>query len=95
MIRRELTAAVADKLDVPAGTVHRLLDTALALLIDQLLQTGRLEWRGPGTFTVKNYPGRTIHNPATGKTIELSARRTVTFKPSTRLRSKLKRTRRR
>lgn len=90
MIRRELTAAVADKLDLAAGTVHRVLDTALALLIDQLIRTGHLEWRGLGTFTVRTYPPRRIHNPATGKTIELSARSSVTFKPSTQIRSRLK-----
>lgn len=90
MIRRELAAAVSDKLGLPAGTVHRVLDTALALLVDQLLKTGRLEWRGLGTFTIRTYPPRQIHNPATGKTIKLPARSSVTFKPSTRIRARLK-----
>lgn len=90
MIRRELATAVADKLDVPAGTVHRVLDAALALLVDELLQAGRLEWRGLGTFTVRTYPPRQIHNPTTGKTIELPARSSVAFKPSTQIRFRLK-----
>ena len=30
MIRRELATAVADKLDLPAGTVHRVLDASIA-----------------------------------------------------------------
>jgi nucleoid DNA-binding protein len=89
VIRRELATAVADKLDLPAGTVHRVLDAALALLVDELLRAGRLEWRGLGTFNVRKYPPRRIHNPTTGRTIELPARSSVTFKPSTRIRSRL------
>lgn len=90
VIRRELTTAIAGKLGVPAGTIHRVLDTALALLVDQLLRTGRLEWKGLGTFTVRTYPPRRLHNPATGKTIEIPARSSVTFKPSTQIRARLK-----
>lgn len=87
---REITSQVGDKLGLPATTVTRVLDTTLALLFEQLVATGRLDWRGFGTFTVRTYPGRKIHNPATGKTIELPARRSVAFRPSVRLRSKLK-----
>lgn len=90
MIRRELAIAVADNLDLPATTIRRVLDTALALVIDQLLRAGRLEWRGLGTFTIRSYPARQIHVPATGKTVTLPARKSVTFKPGVRLRSKLR-----
>ena len=92
MIRRKLTTAVADKLDLTASTVGQVLDVTLELLLDDLVRTGRLEWRGFGTFAVRTYPPRQIHNPATGHTINLPARRSVTFKPGTRLRSKLKTT---
>lgn len=90
MIRRELTTAVAEKLDITASMVGQVLDVALELLLDELVRTGRLEWRGFGTFSVRTYPARQIHNPATGHTIDLPARRAVAFKPGTRLRSKLK-----
>lgn len=90
MIRRELTTAVAEKLDVTASTVGQVLDVALELLLDDLVRTGRLEWRGFGTFSVRTYPARQIHNPATGHTIDLPSRRSVAFKPGARLRSKLK-----
>lgn len=89
MIRRELTTTVADKLHLTASTVGQVLDVALELLLEDLVRTGRLEWRGFGTFSVRTYPPRQIHNPATGETIALPARRSVTFKPGAHLRSKL------
>jgi nucleoid DNA-binding protein len=95
VIRRELATDVADKLDLPARSIHLVLDTALALLIEELVQSGRLEWRGLGTFTVRTYPARKIHVPATGKTVTLPPRRSVNFKPSARLRARLVPTRRR
>lgn len=91
MIRRELTAAVADKLDLPATTVGRVLDTTLKLVLEDLVRTGRLEWRGFGTFAVRSYPARQIHNPSTHQVVSLPARKSVTFKPSGSLRTRLKR----
>lgn len=87
---RDITRDVGDTLDLPATTVARVLDTTLAVILEHLVREGRLDWRGFGTFTVRDYPGRKIHNPATGKTIVLPARRSVAFKPSKVLRSRLK-----
>lgn len=87
---RQLAARIAAKTDVPAATITVVLQAAAAALVDEVASVGRFEWRGLGTFTVRTYPGRKIHNPATGQTITLPARRSVAFKPSTRLRSKLK-----
>lgn len=89
MTRRELAAALSDKLHLPASTIAQVLDLELELLLEELVRTGRLEWRGFGTFSVRTYPARQIHNPATGATIELPNRRLVTFKPGERLRAKL------
>jgi nucleoid DNA-binding protein len=89
MHRRDLASQVGKKLDVPAVTVAHVLETALGLLIDELIQTGRLEWRGLGTFTVRTYGARQIHNPATGKTIRLKERKFVTYKPGQRIRARL------
>jgi nucleoid DNA-binding protein len=87
---RDITRDVGDKLDLPATTVARVLDATLALVLEHLVREGRVDWRGFGTFSVRAYPGRKIHNPATGKTITLPPRRSIAFKPSKVLRSRLK-----
>lgn len=94
MKRRDITSRVGDKLDLPATTVGQVLDTTLELLFEDLVRTGRLEWRGFGTFVVRTYAPRKINNPSTGKIITLPERKSVTFKPSTHLRSRLKTKRR-
>lgn len=89
MNRRSFAAGIAEKTGHPASAVEAILVEAIAALAGELAKVGRFDWRGFGTFAVRTYPARRIHNPATGKTIELPARRSVAFKPSTRLRSKL------
>lgn len=87
---RDITSRVGDKLDLPATTVGQVLDTTLELLFEDLVRTGRLEWRGFGTFTVRSYPARRIHNPSTHQVVSLPERKSITFKPSTNLRARLK-----
>lgn len=95
MKRRDITSRVGGKLDLPATTVGQVLDTTLELLFEDLVRTGRLEWRGFGTFAVRTYAARKINNPSTGQVITLPERKSVTFKPSAHLRSLLKPKRRR
>lgn len=90
MNRRTFAAQIGQKTGHPANAMEAVLEAAIAVLAGELAKTGRFAWRGFGTFTVRTYPARKIHNPATGQTIELSARRSVTFKPSARLRSQIK-----
>ncbi|MBI4862331.1 MAG: HU family DNA-binding protein [Candidatus Riflebacteria bacterium] len=90
MIKRELATRLATSLKMSARSVHRVLDELLDVVADILATSGRLEWRGLGTFSVRTYPARKIHNPATGETIALPARKSVTFKPSRKVRARLK-----
>jgi nucleoid DNA-binding protein len=90
MSRRELTARLAHKTGLPVRQTAPVLRVLVDLIADELLHGGRLEWRSLGTFSVRSYPARKIHVPATGATIELPARAGVTFKPSKRLLTKLK-----
>jgi nucleoid DNA-binding protein len=90
MNRRTFAARIAKETGHPANALETILEAAITVLAGELAAAGRFAWRGFGTFAVRTYPARKIHNPATGKTIELPARSSVTFKPSTRLRSRLK-----
>ncbi len=90
MNRRLFASRLAEKTGHPATTVTAILEAAIAALADERTTTGRFEWRGLGTFAVRTYPARKIHNPATGQTITLSPRKSVAFKPSARLRTNLK-----
>jgi integration host factor subunit beta len=54
-----------------------------------LVQGGRMEIRGFGSFDVKYRAPRKARNPKTGETIQMSARYSVHFKPSKKLKLRL------
>lgn len=90
MNRRVFASRIAKETGHPATTVEAILEAVISVLAGELAKEGRFEWRGFGTFTVRTYPARKIHNPATGKTIALPARKSITYKPSRKIRAKLK-----
>lgn len=89
MNKRQLAAAVAATAKLPATQVARVIQATMDHLAGELAQAGRLEYRDLGTFTVEDYPARKIHNPKTGKTVELPARKLVRFKPGRTLMTKI------
>jgi nucleoid DNA-binding protein len=89
VIRRVFAAQIAKVTGHPAATVESILEAAITALATQLAQAGRFEWRGLGTFSIRNHAARRIHNPSTNQTIVLSPRKTVAFKPSLKLKIKL------
>lgn len=89
MNRRAFSGRIAAKTKLLAVTVEQVLTEAIVAFREELAKGGRFEWRGLGTFVVRSYPARKIHNPKTGKTITLPARRSVGFKPSRAIRAML------
>jgi nucleoid DNA-binding protein len=87
--RRVLAARLAAATGLSARQAAQVLAAVPALLADELAATGQLHWRGLGTFTVRTYPARRIHVPATRKTISLPARKSVAYKPSRTVRERL------
>ena len=90
MNKRQLAAAVAPKVQLPAAQVEQVIQAAMDHLAGELARAGRLEYRDLGTFTVEAYAARKIHNPRTGQTIELPARKLVRFKPGRRLMARVR-----
>lgn len=90
MTKRELASRVSTKTELPASLVSDVVQICMDSLVEELIKAGRLEWRELGTFTVKQYPGRKIHVPATGQILKLKPRKSVHFKPSKKIRSRLK-----
>ena len=90
MTKRELASRVSRSTDLSASLVSEVVQATMDSLVQELITNGRLEWRELGTFTVKQYPSRKIHVPATGQILKLKPRKSVHFKPSKKIRSQLK-----
>ena len=65
-----------------ADLVEKLFD----VMKNTILEGDSIKISGLGNFIVRNKKPRVGRNPQTGETIEISARRVLTFKPSQVLR---------
>jgi len=90
MTRRALAARLAKVAGLTVDQATRFLGAVPTIVAAELAASGKLHWRGLGSFEVRTYPPRKIHNPATGKTITLPRRTAVSFRASSRLRPTLK-----
>lgn len=88
--KRELAARVAERTELSASLIAEVVQACMEEMVDELIKAGRLEWRELGTFTVKQHAARKIHVPATGQIMKLKPRKSVRFKPSKKIRTRLK-----
>ena len=56
---------------------------------DALNAGDKVEIRGFGSFTLKNYKGYSGRNPKTGEEVAVSPRRVVTYKASQKVKAKI------
>lgn len=91
MNKGELIDAVQKKLGSEA--TKRLAEDALAAVLDSIAEGVKSEQKvqiiGFGTFEVKNRAARMGRNPKTGEAMQISASKSVGFKPSSTLKKTL------
>ena len=92
MTKSELINSVAARqnqlsyLDIELA-VNTMIDT----LSDALVERGRIEIRGFGSFTLHDHAPRIGRNPKTGEKVEVSAKSVAHFKPGKELRERVNR----
>jgi len=82
MNKQELITKIAEKSDLSKMEAGKALDALMATITDALKAEGKLAIPNLGTFQVKEHAARTGHNPRTGETVEIAARRVPAFKPA-------------
>ncbi|MCL4142480.1 UNVERIFIED_CONTAM: hypothetical protein GTU68_000852 [Idotea baltica] len=91
MNKGELIEAVQKKLGSEA--TKRLAEDALAAVLDSIAEGVKSDQKvqiiGFGTFEVKNRAARMGRNPKTGEAMQISASKSVGFKPSSTLKKSL------
>lgn len=80
MTKSDLIAALAARASIPAGQAEQLVNTFFDAMCDALVAGERIELRGFGTFTVRNYDGYAGRNPRTGETVEVAPKKLPFFK---------------
>ena len=80
MNKQELISKIAEKAGISKKDAAAAL-VALTTAITETLQTGeRIAIPSLGTFEVRERAARTGHNPRTGETVEIAAKRIPAFK---------------
>jgi len=83
MTRSELIRAIhADNPELPPSVVEAAVSCFFAEIENRLVDGGRIEIRGLGTFTTRAREERLGRNPRTGEHVQVSAKRALHFTPS-------------
>lgn len=87
--QKEFADRIAAELGLSGRTGRRFVRRFVQLVAEEIIETGRVELRGLGTFATVPRPPQTIRHPKTGEPIEVPAYRTVRFRASKRIRESL------
>lgn len=89
MNKSDLIKSLAEQSGLTLRKVEEIVDTVFDTMAQALKRGDRIEIRGFGSFTVKEYEGYVGRNPKTGEKIEVDAKWLPFFKVGKELREKL------
>lgn len=89
MNKSDLTKALSKDMDLPVRKAEEIVDKVFDTMTKSLVSGDRIEVRGFGSFTVREYDGYTGRNPKTGETTVVEAKRLPFFKVGQDLKDRL------
>jgi DNA-binding protein HU-beta len=87
MNKSDLVEAMATDAGISKAAAAKALDSLMSNVKKTLKDGGKLALVGFGSFTVKERAARDGRNPQSGALIKIPARRVVSFKPGSELKS--------
>ncbi len=89
MTKSELIETVANRVDVPRKRAEDVVNAVFDAMKDALHEDERIEVRGFGSFTIREYKAKKGRNPRTGATVNVGEKRSVRFKAGKELRERV------
>jgi integration host factor subunit alpha len=89
MTKADLVETIYEKIGFSRKESAEIVDLVFDLMKETLESGEKIKISGFGNFLVRQKRSRKGRNPQTGKEIQISARRVLTFKPSQVLRKAL------
>ena len=80
MNKTELIAAVAEKAEISKKDAEKAVKAFTDVVSEELVNGGKIQLVGFGTFEVSERPAREGRNPRTGATMTIAATKTPKFK---------------
>ncbi len=85
MKKVELVEAVAEEAGLTKADATRAIDATFKTITDALVKGDKVPLVGFGTFAVSERAAREGRNPRTGATVQIAARKAITFKAGSAL----------
>ena len=92
MTRQELITALAASRGLPTTAAREVVDTILGTVEEALIEGGRVEVRGFGSFSTRTAKAYSGHIPQSGERIAIPERRVAVFRPAKALADAVART---
>ena len=89
LTRAEMAEAISRDVGISVGDASRMVDAILEEMAAAMERGENVKISSFGTFLLRDKAARMARNPKTGEEAEVSARRVVTFNPSTGLRARV------
>ncbi len=89
MNRTELSKEIAKKTGISQAEALKYIDVIMGSITEAMENGERVEIRGFGSFTVKEYDSRQGINPKTGEKIMIPAKKLPAFKAGKDLKEKI------
>ena len=82
MTKPELITKIAEKTNLSKKDAAAAMDAFISTITETLKAEGKLAIPSLGTFELRERAARTGHNPRTGETVEIAAKKVPAFKPA-------------
>lgn len=89
MNKSELIEKVAERVNLPRKKAEEVVDLIFDSMSQTLIKGDRVEIRGLGSFTVKEYGAYQGRNPRTGESIQVKPKRLPFFKSGKELKKRV------
>ncbi len=94
LTKKEIVESVAETVGITKTQAAQAFEMVFKTVVNTLERGEQVKISGFGSFNPKDKKARQGRNPKTGESIEISARRVVTFKASPVLKEKMNKDRR-
>ncbi len=89
MTKADLINALEQKAKLPHSYSDKIINLVFREMIQELLNDGRIEIRGVGSFANRTYKAYSGRNPKTGKVVNVEPKKVPFFKVGKELRERI------
>lgn len=89
MTKSELIEAISARTDVPKKRAEDIVNAIFDAMKDALLEDERIEIRGFGSFSIREYDAKKGRNPRTGDEVFVDEKKSVHFKAGKELKERV------